>query len=40
MEGRISWFLWSCNGNLSVSLELHGDLGDMLVFLQGSQICF
>ena len=40
MEGRILWFLWSCGGNLRVHLELRGDLGDPLVFPQGSQICF
>ena len=40
VEGKISWFLWSCGGKLRVPLELHGDLGDPLVFPQGSQICF
>ena len=40
VEGRISWFLWSCGGKLRVPLELRGDLGDPLVFPQGSQICF
>ena len=40
VEGRILWFLWSCGGKLRVPLELRGDLGDPLVFPQGSQICF
>ena len=40
IEGRISWFLWSCGSELRVSLELHGDLVDLLGFPQGSQICF
>ena len=31
---------WSCGGKLKVPLELHGDLGDPLVFYQGSQVCF
>ena len=29
-----------CGGKLRVPLELRGDLGDTLVFPQGSQICF
>ena len=41
VEGRISRFLSSCGGKkLRVPLELHGDLGDPLVFPQGSQIPF
>ena len=31
---------WSCGGKLKVPLELRGDLGDPLVFYQGSQVCF
>ena len=31
---------WSCGGKLKVPLELRGDLGDLLVFYQGSQVCF
>ena len=34
VEGRISWFLWSCGGKLRVPLALCGDLGHSLVFPQ------
>ena len=40
VEGRISWFLSSCGGKIRVPLELRGDLGDPLVFPQGSHISF
>ena len=40
MEERIPCFLWSCSGKLRVALKLCGDLGDPLVFPQGSQIYF
>ena len=40
MQGRISWFVWSYGGKLSIPLELRVDLGDLLVSPQGSQISF
>ena len=40
MQGRISWFSWSCGGKLRVPLALHVDLGNPLVSPQGSQISF
>ena len=39
-RGEFRGFWWSCGGKLRVPLELHGDLGDPLVFSLGSQICF
>ena len=38
VQGRISWFAWSCGGKVRVPLELRVDLGDLLVSPQGSQI--
>ena len=40
MQGRISWFAWSCGGKLRVHLMLHVVLGDLLVSPQGIQISF
>ena len=40
MQGRISWFAWSCGGKLRVHIELRVDLGDPLVSPQESQISF
>ena len=40
MQGRISWFVWSYGGKLSIPLELRVDLGDPLVSPQESQISF
>ena len=40
MEGRISWFLWSCGRKLRVPLELCGGLGDPLVFPQEVRSAF
>ena len=40
VEGRISWFLWSCGGKLRVPLELCGGLGDPLVFPQEVRSAF
>ena len=40
MQGRISWCAWRCGGKLTVSLELHVDLGEPLMSPQGSQISF
>ena len=40
MEGRISWFLWSCGRKLRVPLELCGELGDPLVFPQEVRSAF
>ena len=35
-QGRFLWFAWSCGGKLRVPLELHVDLGDLLMSPQGS----
>ena len=40
VEGRLPWFLWICRGKCSIALKLCGDIGDPLMFPQGSQICF
>ena len=40
VEGRISWFLWSCGRKLRVPFELCGDLGDPLVFPQEVRSAF
>ena len=40
MQGRISWFAWSCGGKLRVPLELHFDLWERLLSPQGIQISF
>ena len=40
MQGRISWFAWSCGGKLRVPIELRVDLRYPIVSPQGSQISF
>ena len=40
MQGRISWFVWSYGGKLSIPLELRVDLRDPFMSPQGSQISF
>ena len=40
MQGRILLCVWSCCRKLRVPLELHVNLGDPLVFTQGSHISF
>ena len=40
VEGRISWFLWSCGGKHRVSLVLRGNLGDQLMFPQEVRSAF
>ena len=40
MQGRITWFAWSCARKLRVPLEFRVDLRDPLMSLQESQISF
>ena len=40
VQERIPWVAWSCGGKFSFPLELHVDLGHMLVSPQGNQISF
>ena len=40
VQGRISWFAWTCGGKLRVPLELLVDLGDPLVSPEGGQMPF
>ena len=40
IEGRILWFIWSCDGKLGVPLNCDGDFREPLMFYLGRKESF